>query len=83
MERERPLPPTRHGCLGDLSSPSTRRSLPFSAPGGPALHGPNVLEKLLRDMSVAATHFMVDDSGLASYGQHLIETSPSPQPGRA
>lgn len=49
--------------------------LAFRRSGAFALHRPNVLEKLLRDMSVAATHVMVDDSGLGGYGQHLIETS--------
>lgn len=53
--------------------------LAFQRSGASALHRPNVLEKLLRDMSVAATHIMVDDSSLASYGQHLIETSPTLQ----
>lgn len=48
--------------------------LAFQRSGAIALRRPNVVEKLLRDMSVAATHLMVDDSSLASYGQHLIET---------
>ena len=49
--------------------------LAFQRAGAPALHGPNILEKLLRDMSVAATHVMVDDGAVARYGQHLLETA--------
>lgn len=49
--------------------------LAFQRTGAPALHGPNILDKLVRDMSVAATHIMVDDTAVASYGQHLLETA--------
>ena len=49
--------------------------LAFHRAGGVALRRPNVLEKLLRDMSVAATHVIVDDTALATYGQHLLEYS--------
>ncbi|HEY0813095.1 MAG TPA: hypothetical protein VGE11_07420 [Pseudonocardia sp.] len=49
--------------------------LAFQRAGATALHGPNILEKLLRDMSVAATHVMVDDVATARYGQHLLETA--------
>ena len=48
--------------------------LAFHRAGGVAVRRPNVLEKLLRDMSVAATHVIVDDTALATYGQHLIES---------
>ena len=48
--------------------------LAFRRSGVAALHRPNILEKLLRDMSVAATHVVVDDSAFASYAQHLVET---------
>jgi indole-3-acetate monooxygenase len=48
--------------------------LAFRRSGLGALHKPNIFEKLLRDMSVAATHVVVDDSAFPSYAQHLIET---------
>ena len=48
--------------------------LAFRRSGLAALHRPNILEKLLRDMSVAASHTLVDDSAFASYAQHLVET---------
>ncbi len=48
--------------------------LAFRRSGLAALHRPNILEKLLRDMSVAATHVVVDDSAFASYAQHLVES---------
>jgi hypothetical protein len=48
--------------------------LAFRRSGLTALHKPNILEKLLRDMSVAAAHAMVDDSAFASYAQHLVES---------
>ena len=51
--------------------------LAFRRSGLAALHGPNILEKLLRDMSVAATHVVVDDAAFTAYAQHLIETSDS------
>ena len=51
--------------------------LAFHRSGLAALHRPNILEKLLRDMSVAATHVVVDDSAFASYAQHLVETGGS------
>ncbi len=47
--------------------------LAFRRAGLAAMHRPNILEKLLRDMSVAATHVVVDDSAFASYAQHLVE----------
>lgn len=46
----------------------------FHRSGAVAVRSPNVLEKLLRDMSVAATHVMVDDTAVAAYAQHLIES---------
>lgn len=48
--------------------------LAFQRSGAGALLGPNILEKLLRDMSVAATHIMVDDRAVAGYAQHLLES---------
>ena len=48
--------------------------LAFRRSGLAALHRPNIVEKLLRDMSVASTHVVVDDSAFASYAQHLVET---------
>ncbi len=48
--------------------------LAFRRSGLAALHRPNILEKMLRDMSIAATHVVVDDSAFASYAQHLVET---------
>ena len=48
--------------------------LAFRRSGLTALHKPNILEKLLRDMSVAAAHAVVDDSAFASYAQHLVES---------
>lgn len=48
--------------------------LAFRRSGMAALHRPNILEKLLRDMSVAAAHAMVDDSAFAAYAQHLVES---------
>ena len=46
----------------------------FQRSGSAGLRSPNIFEKLLRDMSVAATHAVVDDAAFASYAQHLIET---------
>ena len=48
--------------------------LAFRRAGLSALHKPNIFDKLLRDMSVAATHVVVDDSSFPSYAQHLMET---------
>jgi len=48
--------------------------LAFRRSGLAALHKPNILEKLLRDMSVAATHTVVDDTAFAAYAQHLVES---------
>ena len=52
--------------------------LAFHRAGLLALHRPNIFEKLLRDMSVAATHAMVDDAAFPAYAQHLIETGALP-----
>ncbi len=46
----------------------------FRRAGLAALHRPNIFEKLLRDMSVAATHIVVDDSAFATYAQQLVES---------
>ncbi len=48
--------------------------LAFRRSGLAALRRPNILEKLLRDMSVAAAHAMVDDSAFTTYTQHLVES---------
>ncbi len=48
--------------------------LAFHRAGLLALRGPNIFDKLLRDMSVAATHSVVDDAAFPAYAQHLIET---------
>jgi len=48
--------------------------LAFHRAGAVALYRPNIFTKLLLDMSVAATHVMVDDTAIASYAQHLIES---------
>ena len=48
--------------------------LAFRRSGLAALRRPNILEKLLRDMSVAAAHAMVDDSAFTTYAQHLVES---------
>jgi indole-3-acetate monooxygenase len=48
--------------------------LAFRRAGLSALHKPNIFDKLLRDMSVAATHVVVDDASFPSYAQHLMET---------
>ncbi len=48
--------------------------LAFHRAGLMALRRPNIFEKLLRDMSVAATHVAVDDVAFPAYAQHLIET---------
>ncbi len=45
----------------------------FRRSGSAGLRSPNIFEKLLRDMSVAATHAVVDDAAFASYAQQLIE----------
>ena len=56
--------------------------LTFRRSGVAALQRPNILEKLLRDMSVAATHFLVNDTAFAAYAEHLIEAaSREPRPG--
>ena len=47
--------------------------LSFRRSGVAALRRPNVVEKLLRDMSVAATHVLVDDTAFAAYAQELLE----------
>lgn len=48
--------------------------LAFRRSGLAGMRRPNILEKLLRDMSVAAAHAVVDDSAFATYAQHLVET---------
>jgi alkylation response protein AidB-like acyl-CoA dehydrogenase len=49
--------------------------LTFRRSGVAALQRPNILEKLLRDMSVAATHFLVNDTAFAAYAEYLIEAA--------
>lgn len=48
--------------------------LAFRRSGLAALHQPNIFDKLLRDMNVAANHMVVDDVAYAAYGQHLVES---------
>ena len=57
---------------------ATRRALEcvqmaFQRSGAGALSQPNILEKLLRDMSVAATHTVVNDTAYSSYAHDLVE----------
>jgi alkylation response protein AidB-like acyl-CoA dehydrogenase len=47
--------------------------LTFRRAGMVALRRPNIIEKLLRDMSVAATHVLVDDRAFAAYAEQLVE----------
>ncbi len=54
--------------------------LAFQRSGGAALHRPNIFEKLLRDMSVAATHVMVDDGALAAHAHRNLEFKGSTEP---
>ncbi len=67
---------------------ATRRALElvqlaFQRSGSAALHRPNIFDKLLRDMSVAATHVMVDDAALAVHAHRGIESNETAQgPGR-
>jgi indole-3-acetate monooxygenase len=51
--------------------------LAFRRSGLAALQRPNIFEKLLRDMSVAAMHAAVDDSAFASYARDLVESDVS------
>ncbi len=48
--------------------------LGFHRSGLAALRNPNIFEKLLRDMNVAATHVVVDDAAFSAYALHLVET---------
>ena len=48
--------------------------LTFRRAGMVALRRPNIIEKLMRDMSVAATHVLVDDRAFAAYADRAIET---------
>ena len=72
LEGERHLPRVLAAQATELALECVQ--LAFRRSGLAALHRPNILEKLLRDMSVAATHVVVDDSAFASYAQHLVET---------
>jgi len=71
-EAERHLPRSLAALATTLALECVQ--LAFHRAGLVALHKPNIFEKLLRDMSVAATHVVVDDSSFPSYAQHLIET---------
>ena len=71
-EGERHLPRVLAAQASELALECVQ--LAFRRSGLAALHRPNILEKLLRDMSVAATHAVVDDSAFAAYAQHLVET---------
>ncbi len=68
---ERHLPRTLAAQSSELALECVH--LAFRRSGIAALHRPNIYEKLMRDMSVAATHVVVDDSAFAAYAQHLIE----------
>lgn len=48
--------------------------LAFHRSGSAALSRSGILEKLVRDMSVAAKHVVVDDTAFAFHAQHFIET---------
>lgn len=71
-EGERHLPRVLAAQASELALECVQ--LAFRRSGLAALHRPNILEKLLRDMSVAANHAVVDDAAFASYAQHLVET---------
>ena len=63
-----------------VASWATRRALgivqlAFHRSGSAALYRPNVFEKLLRDMSVAATHITVNDAALTSHALRSMESS--------
>ncbi len=79
---DRHLPRALAVWATDLALECTQ--LAFQRSGSVALHQPNVFEKLLRDMHVAAKHIVVDDAALASYALHLVETGgPMELSGRA
>ena len=69
---ERHLPRALASLATDLALKCVQ--LAFHRAGLVALRKPNIFEKLLRDMSVAATHVVVDDLAFPAYAQHLIET---------
>ena len=69
---DRYLPRALAVCATELALHIVR--LAFHRAFATALHRPNIFEKLLRDMSVAAAHIVVDDTAFASYAQHLIES---------
>lgn len=69
---ERHLPRALAVAATDLALRCTQ--LAFHRSGASALRRPSLLDKLLRDMSVAAKHVIVDDTAFATYAQDLIET---------
>lgn len=75
LDGERHLPRTLAAQSSELALECVQ--LAFRRSGIAALHRPNIYDKLLRDMNVAATHVVVDDSAFASYAQDLIETGGS------
>ena len=72
MDGERHLPRVLAAQASELALETVQFA--FRRSGMVALRRPNILEKLLRDMSVAATHAVVDDSAFAAYAQHLVES---------
>jgi alkylation response protein AidB-like acyl-CoA dehydrogenase len=53
--------------------------LAFRRAGLAALRSPSILDKLMRDMNVAASHVLVDDTAFASYGERLVRAD-DPEP---
>lgn len=72
FDGERHLPRTLAAQASELALECVQ--LAFRRAGIAALRKPNIYEKLMRDMSVAATHVAVDDSAFSTYAQNLIET---------
>jgi len=69
---ERYLPRTLAAQASELALECVQFA--FRRAGSASLHRPNIFEKLMRDMSVAATHIVVDDAAFAAFAQHVIET---------
>jgi indole-3-acetate monooxygenase len=72
LASERHLPRTLAAQASELALECVQ--LAFRRAGFASLHRANIYEKLMRDMSVAGTHVVVDDSAFACYAQHVIET---------
>ena len=69
---DRHLPRTLAAWATELALECTQ--LAFHRSGSAALQRSSIFDKLLRDMSVAAKHAVVDDVAFAAYAQHVIET---------